>query len=312
MPRMDERAVRRERTQNLWASFARKFPPLAKAIRLDPEPEAGFERIGGLAGPKEEVETYACGATHPEVYAHWGTFAPSALLLIGQRGVGKHLLATALASHAGMGFLHVSVPQLVLQLLHSAGQAGALLSEWSQSLAEMPPLVVFYDELEFSLAHEFGARRTDLPVGPVMDFLLDLVDRTIAVETTLVVGSTSYPDSLRQAFLMPGRFERVVEVSPSYPDDVVAALAIHARAAEKLAGRALFDGVEWANVVQQLREATPGDWVRLLHAVLRRRAGCEVAGGPSRPVTTQDFVDEVDRVRRARARLPATAGGIYL
>lgn len=309
---MDEREVRRERTQNLWASFARKFPPLLKGVQLDPAPEIGFERIGGLAGPKEEVETFACGVTHPEVYAHWGTFAPSALLLIGPRGVGKHLLATALAARAGMGFLHVSVPQLVLQLLHSAGQAGALLAEWSQALSEMPPLAVFYDELEFSLAHEFGARRTDIPVGPVMDFLLDLVDRTIAVESTLVVGSTSYPDTLRQAFLMPGRFERVVEVSPSYPDDVVAVLAIHARDAEKLAGRSLFESVEWTNVVSQLREATPGDWVRLMHAVLRRRAACEVAGGASRSITTADFLDEVDRVRRTRARLPASSSGIYL
>lgn len=309
---MEERDLRRERTQNLWTSFARKFPPLVKAVRLDPAPEDGVERIGGLAGPKEEVETYACGATHPEVYAHWGTFPPSALLLIGQRGVGKHLLATALASRAGTGFLHVSVPQLVLQLLHSAGQAGALMLEWSQALSEMPPLTVFYDELEFSLAHEFGARRTDLPVGPVMDFLLDLVDRTIAVETTLVVGSTSYPDTLRQAFLMPGRFERVVEVSPVYPDDVVAALKIHAADAEKRAGRPLFDGIEWTQVVQQLREPTPGDWVRLLHAVLRRRAGCEVAGQALRPIKTQDFLEEVDRVRRARERLPATAGGVYL
>ena len=138
---MEEREIRKERTSNLWTSFARKFPPLAKAVALDPAPQLGFERIGGLAGPKEEVETYACGATHPEVYVHWGTFAPSALLLIGQRGVGKHLLATALASRAEMGFLHLSVPQLVLQLLHSAGQAGPIMAEWSQALSEMPPLI---------------------------------------------------------------------------------------------------------------------------------------------------------------------------
>jgi ATP-dependent 26S proteasome regulatory subunit len=309
---MDERSLRRERTQNLWTSFARKFPLLDKAVRLDPGPEHGFDGIGGLATPKEEVEAYACGATHPEVYAHWGTFPPSALLLIGQRGVGKHLLATALASRAETGFLHVSVPQLVLHLLHSAGQAGVLMAEWSQALSELPPLTVFYDELEFSLAYEFGARRTDLPVGPVMDFLLDLVDRTIAVKTTLVVGSTSYPDNLRQAFLMPGRFERVVEVSPAYPDDVVAALQIHAKDAEKRAGRTLFDGIDWREVVGSLREPTPGDWVRLLHAVLRRKASCEVAGAPMTATTTRDFLDEVERVRRARARLPASPGGIYL
>jgi len=309
---MDDEGVRRERTQNLWASFARKFPPLEKAVALDASPDLDFGRIGGLASPKEEVETYACGATHPEVYARWGTFPPSALLLIGARGVGKHLLAKALASRAGTGFLHVNVPRLVLQLLHTSGQAGALLTGWNDALAELPPVAVFFDELEFSLAHEFGTRRTDIPVGPVMDFLLDVVDRTIAVEQTLVVGSTSYPDSLRQAFVAPGRFERVVEVSPTYPEDVVEALRIHAADAEKRAGRPLFEQVDWTAVVRQLEGPSPGDWVRLLHAVLRRKAGCEVAGEGLDPVSTGDFMHEVERMRRARARLPASSGGIYL
>ena len=101
----------------------------------------------------------------------------------------------------------------------------------------MPPVTVLFHELEFSQTWEFGGRRTDLPVGAVMDFLLDVIDRSIAAESTLVVGSTSHPSTLRQAFADPRRFERVVEVTPLYPDDIVAALTIHAAEAEKRAGR---------------------------------------------------------------------------
>jgi len=308
---MDDQGIRRERTQNLWLSFERKFPPIAKATRLDPQPQLPFERIGGLAVPKEEIMTYACAATHREVYARWGTFPPSGLLLIGPGGCGKTLLAQALATRADTAFLRVDVPRLVIELMHSVGKLGDLLSGWSQSFEEMPPVTVFFDELEFSQAQEFGGNRPDLPIGPVMDFLLELVDRTIADEDTLVVGSTAHPDTLRHAFVSAGRFERVVEVTPSFPDDHVAALEIHAADAEKRAGRPLFDGIAWADVVRGFREASTGEWVRILHAALRRKARCEAAGEPVQPVRTSDLLDEVERARRTHTQLPAV-GGIYL
>ncbi len=309
---MTERDLRRERTQNLWTSLQRKTPLLARAAELTADPEVPFEAIGGLAAAKDELLTYACAATHPDVYATWGTVPPSGLLLIGQRGVGKTLLASALASRTDTAFLRIQVPRLVIDLLHGGGNAGELMATWSQRLGEMPPLTVFFEELEFLQTEEIGARRSDLPQGPIMDFLLDLVDRTIAVETTLVVASTSHPETLRQAFVIPGRFERIVEVVPIFPDDIVAALAIHAGHAEKIAGRSLFDGVDWPQVVTQYREPAPGDWIRLMHATLRRKARCEAAGEPVTRVTTQDLLDEVERARGARKHLPATGTGIYL
>ena len=50
--------------------------------------------------------------------------------------------------------------------------------------------------------------------------------RSYYAKNHLVVGSTNHPATLRQAFAQPGRFERVVEVSPIYPDDIIAALRI--------------------------------------------------------------------------------------
>jgi SpoVK/Ycf46/Vps4 family AAA+-type ATPase len=176
----------------------------------------------------------------------------------------------------------------------------------------MPPLTVFFEELEFSQAQEIGARRPDLPVGPIMDFLLEFVDRAIRFDTTLAVASTAHPDTLRPAFLASGRFERVVEVIPTYPDDIVAALEIHARDAEKRAGRPLFSEVDWNHVVRQLREAVTGDWLTLMHGVLRRKARCEAAAEEVTPVSTDDLLAEVERFRRASDRLPRDGGGNYV
>jgi ATP-dependent 26S proteasome regulatory subunit len=305
---MDDRAVQKERAQNLWTSFARKVEPIAQATDIEPIPEFGLGEIGGLDGPKDEVQTYACAATNPEVYSRWGTYPPSGLLLIGRTGVGKTLLARSLASSTGTSFVRVDVPRLVIEVIHRGGKVGELLQAWSQVLSEMPPLTVLFEELEFSQAQEIGERRQDLPVGPVMDFLLDLIDRTIATEDALVVGSTSHPETLRQAFHRPGRFERVVEVTPNFPNDMIAALEIHAAAAEKRAGHSLFEPVDWVRVVGRHSDPSTGDWIRVMHAALRRKARCEAAGDEVQPISTADLQAETERFVRASDRLAVPTG----
>ena len=306
---MDDHRIR---AQNLWASTTRKHAALDRSTVLLADPHVGPEDIGGLAEAQEEVLTYACAITNPEVYAHWGTHPPSGLLLIGGAGVGKGLLARALATRADTPSLRVRVPQLVLDIVHSGAKAGELIQAWTEVLADMPNITVYFEELEFSQAKEIGERRTDLPIGPIMDFMLDFVDRAIAAEQVLVVGSTSYPDTLRPAFFSAGRFERVVEVSPSYPGDIVAALQIHAGRAEKRAGRALFEAVDWEHVVRRFRGPSTGEWIQLMHGVLRRKARSESINENVRPVSTEDLVDEVDRFRKANNRLPQTRSGNYV
>jgi ATP-dependent 26S proteasome regulatory subunit len=309
---MSERPIQQERAQNLWNSATRKAPALARATTLVAAPDVGAEQIGGLEEAQDEVLTYACTMTHHEIYAAWGTFPPSGLLLIGQHGSGKSLLAEALATRARTAFLRVEVPRLALELVHGAVKGGELIEAWSALLADMPSTTVFFHELEFMQAAEIGGNRMDLPLGPIMDFLCELTDRTVGQDHTLLVGSTSHPDTLRPAFALPRRFERVVEVTPSYPDDVVAALRIHARAAEKRAGRSLFGEVDWLDVVNRFREPSIGDWVGVTHAALRRKARADCSAGEPGPVTTADLLVEVEQLRRTFRRLRATPAGAYV
>ena len=307
----DDRSIRAERAQNLWSSFSRKIEPLGRGMTLEAAPDQDLADIGGLEGPKEEVATYAAATTSPQIYADWGTVPPSALLFIGERGSGKSLLARALATQTDTSFLVIDVPRLALDVIHAGKKAAEMVGGWSQILEEMPPLTVFFDELEFSQAHEIGARRPDLPVGPIMDFLLEVLDRTMQ-HGHLIVGTTSHPDVLREAFVVPGRFERIVEVTPRFPEDVIAALQIHARAAEKRAGRSLFDPVEWESVIGGFRNASIGDWVRILHAVLRRKARLDAAGESPGLVSTPDFERELERFSKAQQRIKTPEGGNYV
>jgi len=66
-------------------------------------------------------------------------------------------------------------------------------------------------------------------------------------------------------------------------------------------------------VVSRFREPSTGDWIHLMHGVLRRKARCEAASEQVGPVSTEDLLAEVDRFRRTRKRLPRPASaGTYL
>src|SRR5262249_28112655 len=155
------------------------------------------------------------------------------------------------------------------------------------------------DELDFAHDPSLGAPRLDLPASQLADFLLELIDATMGVTAALTLGGTSRPDTLSPIYFQPGRFERVVSVTPLVPGDVIASLEIHAAAAEKRAGRRLFDKVDWPRVIEQNREASIGAWVQLLHAVLRRKARCDAADDKPGLVVTEDVLSEVDRFKRA-------------
>jgi hypothetical protein len=104
----------------------------------------------------------------------------------------------------------------------------------------------------------------------------------------------------------------VVEVTPAYPGDIVEAIEIHSAASEKRAGHTLFDSIDWKSIVERLRDPSTGDWVRIMHAVLRRKARCEASGETTTNVTTQDVLDEVDRFRQANNQIAIPHTGHYV
>ena len=206
MRTMEDRAILRERAANIWGSFARKFEPIAQSARAraDAELPALADRRARRREGRDPDLRHARRPTPRSTRAGART-RPAALLLFGAARRGQ-AAARALARDADATRRSCAsrCRKLVLEVIHRSGKVGELITGWSTTLAEMPPLTVLFNELEFSQAEEIGARRPDLPVGPVMDFLLDLVDRTIAAEHVLVVGSTCTPTRSGRAFVGAG------------------------------------------------------------------------------------------------------------
>ncbi|MEZ4291186.1 MAG: hypothetical protein R3E53_11880 [Myxococcota bacterium] len=158
---MNQRRIDAERATNLWSSFQRAVDP-ARGARIVPTPDIQFEEIGGLASPQEEILTYAYAHTRPEVYGRWGTFPPSALLMIGRPGSGKSLLAEAWPSRRRWPSCARRRPAHRARRDPRRGQGRrADPGAWSRTLEELPPTTIFFDELEFTQAHDTGRRAAD-------------------------------------------------------------------------------------------------------------------------------------------------------
>jgi hypothetical protein len=93
---------------------------------------------------------------------------------------------------------------------------------------------------------------------------------------------------------------------------MIDALQIHAVAAEKRAGHPLFEDVNWNSVLGQTRDCSPGDWVRILHAVLRHKASEAARGESVTRVNTQDLKAEVERFKQAQRRIRVPETGHYV
>ena len=146
------------------------------------------------ASAKEEILTYAYAQTSPEVYGRWGTFPPSAMLMI-DAGGGKSLLAEYLAARTETAFVRVDVPRMVLDVIHGANKIGELVQGWSLALEERPGHRLLR-RARFHACPRDGQASSELPIGPIMDLLFELIDRSLEVDECLVIGSTSHPDTL--------------------------------------------------------------------------------------------------------------------
>lgn len=128
--------------------------PMVSVMKVDKAPLESYGDIGGLEDQVREMkEAVELPLTNPELYEDIGIRAPKGVILYGEPGTGKTLLAKAVANQTSATFLRVVGSELIKKYL---GEGPKLVREIFRIAEEMAPSIVFIDEID-----AVGSKRYD-------------------------------------------------------------------------------------------------------------------------------------------------------
>ncbi|KAI7986601.1 hypothetical protein LOK49_LG14G01950 [Camellia lanceoleosa] len=215
-----------------------------------------FTDVAGLGKIRLELEEIVKFFTHGKC-AEEGVKIPGGILLCGPPGVGKTLLAKAVAGEAAVNFFSISAPQFVeIYVGVGASRVRALYQE----AKENAPSVVFIDELdavgrERGLIKGSGAQERDATLNQ----LLVCLDGFEGRGEVITIASTNRPDILDPALVRPGRFDRKIYIPKPGVIGRMEILKVHARKkpmaedVDYMAVASMTDGMvgaELANIIE--------------------------------------------------------------
>ncbi|KAK5976049.1 Regulatory particle triple-A ATPase 2 [Trichostrongylus colubriformis] len=179
--------------------------------KLEKPPKETFEDIGGLESQIQEMkESVELPLTHPEYYEEMGITAPKGVILYGEPGTGKTLLAKAVANSTSATFIRATGADLVQK---NSGDGAKLVRELFKMAKESAPCIVFLDEIDAVGTKRFDtSSRGEQEVQRTLLELLNQLDGFESRGDVKVILATNRIDSLDSALLRPGRIDRKIEL----------------------------------------------------------------------------------------------------
>jgi cell division protease FtsH len=201
----------------------------SRARRYEPEegPRTTFADVAGIDEVKSELAEVVDFLRNPDKYRALGAAIPKGVLLAGQPGTGKTLLARAVAGEANVPFFHLSASEFIEFIV---GVGAARVRDLFETAKKAAPAIIFIDELD-----AIGRARGGGSIGGVdereqtLNQILTEMDGFTGNEGVVVLAATNRPDVLDPALLRPGRFDRRVTVSPPDRDGRRKILEVHTR-----------------------------------------------------------------------------------
>jgi len=185
--------------------------PRARAMEVIERPEIDFTSIGGLKKEIQELdEAVSLPLISPEKFEKLGITAPNGVLLHGETGTGKTMLAKAIANKTHSTFIKITASELVRKYI---GEGAGLVRDVFKLAEEKKPSIIFIDEID-----AIGTMRSDETSGGDREVqrtlmqLLSEMDGFKKRNDIAIIGATNRIDVIDPALLRPGRFDRVVEV----------------------------------------------------------------------------------------------------
>ena len=179
--------------------------------KLERNSKTRFTDVAGADEEKEELEEIVEFLKNPKKFTDMGARIPKGVLLVGQPGTGKTLLAKAVAGEAGVPFFIISGSDFVEMFV---GVGASRVRDLFDEAKKKAPCIIFIDEID-AVGRQRGA---GLGGGhdereQTLNQLLVEMDGFAANEGVIVLAATNRPDVLDKALLRPGRFDRQIVVS---------------------------------------------------------------------------------------------------
>ena len=246
------------------------------------ETGVSFKDVAGQDEAKESLEEIVSFLKKPDKYNEIGARCPRGALLVGPPGTGKTLLAKAVAGEAGVPFFQIAGSEFVEMFV---GRGAATVRDLFKQATEKAPCIIFIDEIDAVGKKRDGSINSNDEREQTLNQLLSEMDGFDNQKGIVVLAATNRPESLDQALLRPGRFDRRIPVELPDLAGREAILQIHANDVKMEPGIDL--GV--------LARSTPGASGADLANIINEAALRAVRFGRNR-VTQEDLTESVDVV----------------
>jgi len=184
--------------------------PMVSVMKVEKAPLESYADIGGLFDQIQEIkEAVELPLTHPELYEEIGIRPPKGVILYGEPGTGKTLLAKAVANQTSATFLRVVGSELIQKYL---GDGPKLVRELFRVADDLSPSIVFIDEID-----AVGSKRYDSSSGGTREIqrtMLELLNQLDGFDErgdVKVIMATNKIENLDPALIRPGRIDRKIE-----------------------------------------------------------------------------------------------------
>ena len=199
----------------------------AKMVSANDRNKVTFKDVAGIDEEKEELQEIVDFLKNPKKYTDMGARIPKGVLLVGEPGTGKTLLAKAVAGEAGVPFFIISGSDFVEMFV---GVGASRVRDLFEEAKRNAPCIVFIDEID-AVGRQRGA---GLGGGhdereQTLNQMLVEMDGFSANEGVIVLAATNRPDVLDKALLRPGRFDRQIVVPAPDVKAREQILEVHAR-----------------------------------------------------------------------------------
>jgi len=205
-----------------------------------------FKDVAGLKEAKEELTEIVDFLKFPKKYLAMGAKIPRGVLLLGSAGIGKTLLARAVAGEANVPFFSISGSEFVEMFV---GVGSARVRDLFQTAKKASPSIIFIDELDAIGRHRgagIGGGHDERE--QTLNQILVEMDGFERETDVIVMAATNRGDILDPALLRPGRFDRKIVLDPPDVHDREEVLKIHSK------GKPLAENINF----KEIAERTPG------------------------------------------------------